>query len=158
MHTTAAGSIGYPSLCMCCPALSQQVSRICACRGFRAPEAVAAALAKRAYVRSTPYLVGAGLQTAAILHRQEPSSTPSHVQISHARLWLLANTLVCIFNVLTRAQMYCSGLHTGWNSACMSSHHSSMFMHAAEICISGKVQLSQDAAAHLNPCLRDMQT
>ena len=39
------------------------------CRGFRAPEAVAAALAKRAYVRSTPYLVGPGLQTAAILHR-----------------------------------------------------------------------------------------
>ena len=41
------------------------------CRGFRAPEAVAAALAKRAYVRSVPFLVGRGEQTAAVLHRQD---------------------------------------------------------------------------------------
>lgn len=67
-------------------------------RGHRAPEAIAAALAKRAFVRAVPYLVAEGACSLAQLHRYvHPGRL--YVAARHADCHLSC-TLCCTHNML----------------------------------------------------------
>ena len=87
-------------------------------RGHRAPEAVAAALAKRAFVRAVPFLVAEGTCGLAVLHRW-PTAPP------------LMHAIMALPLCVGEARACCSKHHTLLIVTVSSSRPESIAGHAA---------------------------